>query len=145
MATTLPLRLTLAQADDADPRPQTPGDKSQPAQTQEKAPPKTSEPGGQQDSGAAWPPLIMVGGLLVVMYLLFFLPQRRQRKKHNEMLANLKKNDRVQTIGGVIGTVADIRDNEIVVKVDEANNTRMRFARSAIQNVVSDQGQTQNA
>ena len=44
----------------------------------------------------------------------------------------LKKNDRVRTIGGIIGTVVDIKGDEITLKVDESNNTKIRVAKDAI-------------
>ena len=54
------------------------------------------------------------------------------------MLDNLKRGDRVQTIGGIIGTVVEARETEVVVKVDETNNTKIRFARKAITRVLED-------
>jgi preprotein translocase subunit YajC len=53
------------------------------------------------------------------------------------MLNTLKKGDKVTSIGGIIGTVIEIKDREVVVKVDESSNTRMKFLRSAIRNVGS--------
>jgi preprotein translocase subunit YajC len=44
----------------------------------------------------------------------------------------------VQTIGGVIGTIVEVKDAEVVVKIDETTNTKIRFARSAIQQVLED-------
>ena len=51
------------------------------------------------------------------------------------MLAALSKGDKVTSIGGICGTVIEAREDEIVVKVDETNNVRMRFARWAIRGV----------
>jgi len=48
------------------------------------------------------------------------------------MVQTLGKNDRVRTIGGIIGTVVDIKDDEITLKVDESNNTKIKVAPSAI-------------
>jgi preprotein translocase subunit YajC len=75
---------------------------------------------------------------IALMWFMIFLPQRREKKRHATMLAQLKKGDRIQTIGGVLGTVVELRDREVIVKVDEANNTRMRFTRGAIQGVVEE-------
>jgi len=50
----------------------------------------------------------------------------------------LKKNDRVRTIGGILGVVLDVRDDEIVLKIDEANNTKIRVIPSAIATVIGD-------
>jgi preprotein translocase subunit YajC len=62
--------------------------------------------------------------------------RRRERQRFEDMLKNLKRNDRVQTIGGIIGTVVDAREDEVVLKVDETNNVKIRFARSAIKDVL---------
>jgi preprotein translocase YajC subunit len=48
------------------------------------------------------------------------------------MLQSLEKNDRVRTIGGMIGTVVEIKGDEVRLKVDESNNTKMWFISSAI-------------
>jgi preprotein translocase subunit YajC len=48
------------------------------------------------------------------------------------MVNELQKNDRVRTIGGVLGTVVDINDNEITLKVDESNNTKIKILAGAI-------------
>ena len=48
------------------------------------------------------------------------------------MMQALGKGDKVQTIGGIIGTVMDIKDDEITLKIDESNNTKMKILRSAI-------------
>ena len=76
--------------------------------------------------------------MLVVMWVMVFMPQRRERKRHANLLSALKKGDRVQTVGGVLGSVVEVRDSEVVLKVDETNNTRMHFARDSIRFVFSD-------
>lgn len=75
-------------------------------------------------------PAMMVALLLV--FVLMGRKPRQEEKKRQEMLSNIKKGDKVTTIGGILGTIVEIRDNEVVVKVDETSNTRMRFVRSAI-------------
>lgn len=83
-------------------------------------------------------PLLLVV-FLVVMFGMTFFSQRKEKKKRADMLGNLKKNDRIVTIGGIIGTIVEVRDTEIVVKVDESSNTRMRFSRNAIQGIVGEE------
>jgi preprotein translocase subunit YajC len=74
--------------------------------------------------------------LLPVFILLFMVivvwPQRREQKKRDQFYGGLKKNDRVVTIGGIIGTIANISTDgkEITLKVDD--NTRIRFTRAGI-------------
>ena len=74
-----------------------------------------------------------------VLYFFMFRGGQKDKKKFRKMLAELKRNDRIQTIGGIRGTVVDVRDDEVVIKVDESNNVRMRFARSAIKEVFADE------
>jgi preprotein translocase subunit YajC len=80
-------------------------------------------------------PIILIVG---VMYLLMFRPMRKQEAQRQQMIAALKKRDKVVTSGGMIGTVADINegDNEIVLKVDENSNVRVRVLRSSITQVI---------
>ena len=78
--------------------------------------------------------------ILAVMLVVMILPGKQQAKKRKEMMAGMSKNDRVLTRGGIIGVVMEVRDNEIILKVDESNNTRMHFARQAIQHVFADKG-----
>lgn len=76
----------------------------------------------------------------LVMIVSSFMTQRRERRRREELLAGISKFDRVQTIGGIIGTVQEVRGDEVVLKVDENSNTRIRFAKSAIQQVLKSAG-----
>jgi len=87
------------------------------------------------DSGFLW----VILAMFAVIYFVMMRPQKKKQQQHRDMLNNLKKNDRVRTIGGIIGTVVDVRDDEIVLKVDESNNTKMHFLRSAVGTVLTDQ------
>ena len=70
--------------------------------------------------------------IFVVMYFLLFRGPRKKQQKHQQMVKGLQKNDKVRTIGGILGTVVDIKDDEITLKVDESNNTKIKVAPSAI-------------
>jgi len=74
---------------------------------------------------------------ILVFYFMIFRGDRKRRRETEDMIGALKKNDRVVTIGGIIGTVVTTKEDEIVVKVDEANNTKMTFSRKAIQRVIT--------
>ncbi|HBS28130.1 MAG TPA: preprotein translocase subunit YajC, partial [Phycisphaerales bacterium] len=76
--------------------------------------------------------LFIMIGIFVVMILLTSMGQRKERKKRDEMLGALGRYDRVQTTGGMIGTVVEIKDDELVLKVDEATNTKIHVVRSAV-------------
>lgn len=79
-------------------------------------------------------------GMFVFMLVLSSMGQRKEKKKRAAMLGALGKHDRVQTSGGVIGTVVEVRGDEITLKVDESTNTKIRFAKSAVQQVLRQAG-----
>jgi len=75
---------------------------------------------------------VFIGLMLVMMYLILFRGPRKKQQQHKQMMQALSKNDKIQTIGGIIGTVVDIKDEEVTLKIDESNNTKMKILRSAI-------------
>lgn len=103
-------------------------------------------PGSPAGGGNAPPPsggmgtwiLILPIALLLLMMIFSGSSQKKEKRRRAEMLGALAKHDKVQTVGGVIGTVVEVKDGEIILKVDEATNTRMRFAKSAVQRVLKD-------
>ncbi len=76
--------------------------------------------------------LLFLGVMFLLMYMILFRGPRKKQQKQKQMIQALAKNDKIQTIGGIIGTVVDIKDNEITLKVDESNNTKIKILRSAI-------------
>lgn len=98
----------------------------------------TSQPASGGPGPGAWTNIIGLVLVIGVFWWIMSRGQSKQRRQYQEMLAALKKNDRVQTIGGILGTVVDVRDNEVVVKVDETNNVKMRFNRTAIKEILRD-------
>ena len=76
--------------------------------------------------------LIFIVLIFVVMYFVLLRGPKKKQQEHKQMVQTLKKNDRVRTIGGIIGTIVDIKDDEITLKIDESNNTKMKVVVSAI-------------
>ncbi|MDD5064370.1 MAG: preprotein translocase subunit YajC [Phycisphaerae bacterium] len=70
--------------------------------------------------------------LMLVMFFVVFRGPQKQKQERKKLIQSLQKNDRVQTIGGIFGTVVDIKGDEITLKVDESNNTKIKVASSAI-------------
>jgi preprotein translocase subunit YajC len=93
--------------------------------------PKSTRPG--------WTFIIPIVLMVVVFYFVIFRGTPKARQQRAQMLADLKKNDRVMTIGGIIGTVVAVKDKEVTVKVDETTNTKMTFTKDAIRTVVQDE------
>lgn len=76
--------------------------------------------------------------ILVLYFFIVMKPQRKEQKARQSMLSALKKNDRVLTIGGIIGTVSNISADgeEVTLRVDDS--AKIRFIRSSIQKVLHD-------
>ena len=75
--------------------------------------------------------------IFVVMYFLLFRGPKKKQAEHQKMVKSLNKNDRVRTIGGIFGVVIDVKDDEITLKVDESNNTKIKISPAAIGTVLS--------
>jgi preprotein translocase subunit YajC len=89
-------------------------------------------PGGGM--GGIVVPLVLV---MLVFYFIVIRPQSRERKHREAQLAALKKHDKVVTNAGIHGTVVEAQGDVIVLRVDEKNNVRMRFSKSAIWQVLT--------
>jgi preprotein translocase subunit YajC len=70
--------------------------------------------------------------IAVLFYFMLIRPERRKQTAHRAMLEGLKKNDRIVTIGGIKGTVVNVRReaDEVTLKVDD--NTKIRITMGAV-------------
>lgn len=82
-----------------------------------------------------WGMLILI---FVVMWFFMIRPQRKQQKELQTFRDGLKKGDKVVTVGGIFGTVEEVKDDSILLKVDK--EVKLRVAKSS---VVKDSTQTQ--
>lgn len=71
--------------------------------------------------------------MIAIFYFFLIRPQSKRQKETEKMLAALKKGDKVVTIGGIHGTITSVKENTIVLKVDD--NTKIEFNRTAIASV----------
>jgi len=90
--------------------------------------------------------LLLMVGAFVLFYIWMGSSRRKQEKKRRAMLANIKKGDKVTSIGGIIGTVVETREDEVIMKIDD--NSRIHLARWALRGVgeegkAEQQGQAQ--
>jgi len=79
-------------------------------------------------------PLFPLLLMIPVFYFLILRPQQQERKRTQQMLEALKKGDRVLTSGGIYGTVQSIENDQVALKIGDAN--RVEFSKSAIAKVV---------
>jgi preprotein translocase subunit YajC len=92
----------------------------------------TSAAAGPASGIETFLPIILV---FVVFYFLLIRPQGKRAKQHKELLAGLRRGDRVVTGGGLIGTIAKVvNDGEVVVEI--AEGVRVRVMRGTIQEVL---------
>lgn len=94
-----------------------------------------SSPGG----GSANPLITLLPFILIIaiFYFLIIRPQSRRQKEHKKMLEELKKGDMVVAAGGIVGTIAGIKEKEniVILKIDE--NVKIEVLRSAISSIIS--------
>ena len=74
--------------------------------------------------------LVFLFAIFLMFYFLIIRPQKKERERHRKFLESLKKGDRVITSSGIWGTVADIGERTITLKVDA--NTKITFTKEAI-------------
>ena len=83
--------------------------------------------------GATW---IMIILLFLVMWLFMIRPQRKQQKELEKFRSELKKGDKIVTTGGIYGTVAEIQERTILIKVD--GEVKLRVDKNSIMRDYSD-------
>ena len=73
-----------------------------------------------------------------VLYFLMIVPNQRKQKKWQEMLSQLKSGDRVTTNGGIRGTILNVKDDVVVLRV-QPDGVKLEFVKSAIATVTTDE------
>lgn len=68
--------------------------------------------------GGSWSMWIMLAAVFVIMWLFMIRPQRKQQKELQEFRNSLKKGDKVVTVGGIYGEIAEVNDKTCLIKVD---------------------------
>jgi preprotein translocase subunit YajC len=84
----------------------------------------------QSDGGSTWMQLLPLFLILVVFYFFFIRPQTKKNKELKKFREELKKGDKVVTIGGIHGKVTEIKDSTVILEV--GNQIKMTFEKSAI-------------
>ena len=89
--------------------------------------------GGQGGPGGGLMTFLPFIAIIAIFYFLIIRPQNKKQKETKKMLEALKKGDRVVTIGGIHGTIQTVREQSVIVRVDD--NTKIEFSRSAVSSV----------
>jgi preprotein translocase subunit YajC len=72
-------------------------------------------------------PLVFI---FVIFYFMLIRPQQKQQKKHQQMINDLKRNDEVVTVGGIHGTIINVKEKTFVLRVDD--NVKIEVDKSAV-------------
>ena len=74
-------------------------------------------------------PLILI---FVIFYFMLIRPQQTKEKEHQKMIANLNKNDEVVTSSGIHGTIVNVKDKTIILRIDD--NVKIEIEKNCIAN-----------
>ena len=90
----------------------------------------TPADGGQSNPIASFLPFVL---MFLVLYLLILRPQMKKQRNQQRMIDELEKNDAIVTSGGIHGTILNIKDDILVVKI--ADNVKIEISRAAVSRV----------
>lgn len=89
-----------------------------------------ADPAAAPQGGGMGSMLLMMGALVVVFYFFMIRPQQKRQKELQQFRNELKKGDRIVTIGGIHGVVQSVNDSTIIVSI--AEGVEVSFEKSAI-------------
>ncbi len=87
-------------------------------------PPETAE------GGADWTWIILLGVFFAFMYFILIRPQRKKQKEHQQLVAELRRGDKVITAGGIYGVIESTGEDSIIIKVE--SGMTLRVARGSV-------------
>jgi preprotein translocase subunit YajC len=96
---------------------------------------------GGGEGGGGFQPLILMGAMFAIFYFLLIRPQQKKSKEHRQLLANLKKGDRVVTSGGIHGRITGMDESTLTVEI--AEKVRVKVARANVAGLVNPASQAQ--
>ena len=86
---------------------------------------------GAAPSGMLGSPIIMIVVMIAIFYFMLIRPENKRKKEAEQMRSSVKKGDKIVTIGGITGTVVDVKENKIVLETG-ADQVRIEFEKWAI-------------
>lgn len=87
-----------------------------------------AQPQGQQGSG--WSSLLMISLIFVVFYFFMIRPQMKKAKEAKKFRENIKKGDKVITIGGIHGKIVDVNDATFIIEVEDG--VKLKIEKTAV-------------
>jgi preprotein translocase subunit YajC len=80
-------------------------------------------------------PLLII--MFAIMYFLIIRPQKTKEKKRLAMISNVRKQDKIVTTGGLHGVVASVKENEVIVRVDDTKDVKLKIDKNAITSITA--------
>ena len=80
-------------------------------------------------------PLVLI---FVIFYFMLIRPQRQKEKEHQKMLSNMAKNDEVVSSGGIHGTIVNVKDKTVILRIDE--NVKIEIDKNCVAYIKKPQG-----
>lgn len=74
--------------------------------------------------------LLPLALIFIIFYFLLIRPQKEKEKEHQKMISGVNKNDEVVTLGGIHGTVVNVKEKTLILRIDE--NVKMEIEKSSI-------------
>lgn len=87
-------------------------------------------PQGEGEEGGGWSSMLMLLALIIVFWLFFIRPQAKKQREARKFRANLKKGDRIITIGGIHGKVLEVNENTVIIETE--GQGKLKMEKSAI-------------
>ena len=75
--------------------------------------------------------IVMLVVMVAIFYFMLIRPENKRKKEAEQMRSSIKKGDKITTIGGIIGTVVDLKENSIVIETS-ADQVRMELAKWSV-------------
>ena len=91
----------------------------------------TGDAAQQAAGGGLLGMLLPLGVILVVFYFMMIRPENKRKKEAEQMRSNVKNGDQITTIGGIVGTVVNVKDDKFVIETG-ADQVRIEFAKWAL-------------
>jgi len=82
--------------------------------------------------------------MMVGMFLIMSMSGRKEKKKRALMLSTLSKRDKVRSAGGILGTIIEIKENEVLIETDKSSHTRLWLSKGSVSTVIDSNGSSQN-
>lgn len=89
-----------------------------------------AQPSGGQQSGGGYSMLIFLGLMIVVFYFFMIRPQQKKQKQIQKFRENLKRGDKIVTIGGIHGKIVDVQDTTFTIEISD--NVKVTIEKAAV-------------